>query len=172
MDDEILDVVDGHDSVIGTVNRKDYDSFLESKRGFIRAAYMFIVNSKSQIWVPVRTANKTIAPNGFDFSAAGHVESGEDYLKTMLREVQEEVNLELTADDLEFVAKLKSNKYRYMRVIYLYRSEITPNYNPSDFVSAEWLSPDELIEKIEQGHPAKGNLRETVEILKIHLKNS
>ncbi len=169
MDDEILDVVDGHDQVIGTVNRKDYNQFLQDDSGFIRAAELFIINSQGQLWVPVRTAHKTIAPNGYDYSAAGHIESGEDYLETIVRETREEINLDIKPNDIEFVAKLKSLSIKYIRCIYLLRTDKTPEYNPDDFASAEWLTPAELISKIDGGHPAKRNLRDTIIALEAYL---
>jgi isopentenyldiphosphate isomerase len=172
MDDEILDVVDGFDEVIGTVNRKDYDTWVNQKQGYIRAAELFIVNDKDEVWVPVRTADKRIAPNGYDFSAAGHVESGDDYLKTMIRETEEELNIKLHHDQLEFIATIKIADDRYITNIYLHRSNETPQFNPHDFVSAEWMTPQAAIENIDAGHPAKGSLRGKLNVLQVFLTES
>lgn len=169
MEDELLDIVNGHDEVIGKVNRKDYKQFLKDNKGFIRASELFILSSRGLLWVPIRTADKTIAPNGYDYSAAGHVGSGSDYIETIVREAKEEINLYITPQDIEFVAKLKSVSTRYIRSIYLLRTDNTPQLNPNDFVSAEWLSPSELIAKIDSGHPAKSNLREAVVTLQAYL---
>jgi len=171
MDDELLDLVDRNDTVIGTINRKDYSRLVAEKLGYIRAADLFIVNAKGEIYTPVRTAHKTIAPNGFDYSAGGHVGSGEDYLQTIIREVEEELNLRITAADLELIAKTISDEIRYIRHVYLVRSDETPTFNPDDFVSAEWLAPAALIQKIDAGHPAKSNLRETVVMLQGYLRS-
>lgn len=169
MDDEILDIVNGHDAVIGTMNRKDYKQFLQRGKGFIRASELFIINDQGKIWVPIRTADKKIAPNGYDYGAAGHVESGEDYLETMLRETKEEINLDISPDEIEFVAKLKSVLIKYIRSVYLLRTNETPRLNPDDFISAEWLSPSELIASIDNGHPTKSNLRDTAVTLQTYL---
>ncbi|MHB1865215.1 MAG: hypothetical protein ACYCPS_03585 [Candidatus Saccharimonadales bacterium] len=64
MGDELLDVVDGQDRIVGTIKRSNYKQLLKSDKTFIRASNMFIINDKGKIWVPVRTAHKTIAPNG------------------------------------------------------------------------------------------------------------
>jgi isopentenyldiphosphate isomerase len=58
---------------------------------------------------------------------------------------------------------------QYIRSIYLLRTDETPQFNPDDFVSAEWLSPDELIANIDNGHPTKSNLRDTVITLQTYL---
>jgi isopentenyldiphosphate isomerase len=172
VDDEILDLVNKNDEVIGTINRKNYDQMVEENRGYIRASEMFIINDKGQLWIPTRTATKTIAPNGFDYSAAGHVESGDTYEDTMIRETKEELNLDITAGNLEFVTKNISDLTRYVHTIYLLRSNENPKYNPDDFTEAEWMTPDELIEKIDAGHPAKMSLRGNVLILQSYLQTN
>jgi isopentenyldiphosphate isomerase len=169
MDIEILDVVDGHDRVIGTVNRKDYKQFMQDNRGYLRAAELFFMNDEGKIWVPVRTADKTIAPNGYDYSAAGHVVTGEDYLDTAIRETKEEVNVDLAVEDITFVATLKSESIKYIRRIYLVRTNATPVINPQEFQSAEWMSPAELIASIDNGHLAKDGLRDAAATLQAYL---
>lgn len=169
-DDELLDLVNQNDEVIGTINRKDYKQLLEKDLGYIRAVDLFIVNSQGQIYVPVRTADKTIAPNGYDYSVGGHVGAGEDYMSTLIRESEEELNLAIIEDDLEFMTKTVDDRIRYIRQIYILRSDETPVFNPADFVSAEWLDPSDLINKVDAGHPAKTNLRETVVMLQEYLQ--
>lgn len=55
-EDEILDLVDDKDEVIGKISRSQYDRLVTEKLDYIRAIYMFIRNSKGQLWVPKRTA--------------------------------------------------------------------------------------------------------------------
>lgn len=171
MDDELLDLVDRDDHVIGTINRMDYRQLFSGKIGYIRAADMFILNSKGQIYTPIRTSDKTIAPNGLDYSVGGHVGSGENYLSTIIREAKEELNLNISGEEIEQIAKTISDELRYIRCIYLMRSDKTPRLNPKDFVSAEWLDPLDVINKIDSGYPAKSNLRETIVILRSYLSS-
>lgn len=169
MDDELLDVVDGFDRVMGTMNRKDYDEWVQTKSGFIRAANMFVMNDEGKLWTPVRTADKKIAPNGYDFGAAGHVESGDDYVSTIIRETEEEINLTITEDDIEFIAKFKYPNTRYFCELFLLRTNQTPKFNPDDFVSAEWHTPEELAANIRAGHPTKKDILAAVDILRNYL---
>jgi len=169
MDDELLDLVDGHDRVIGTINRKDYKQLLQNDDKFIRASNLFILNDDGKLWTPIRTAHKTIAPNGYDYGAGGHVASGDDYLETIIKEAGEEVNIEIKPEKIEFVAKTKSPTTRYFATLYLLRTNTTPIFNKSDFVSAEWLSPEELINAINQGHAAKSDLLNSVVMLQAYL---
>lgn len=160
--DELLDLVNDKDVVIGTIWRGQYDQLMNEKLGYIRAIDMYIINSQRQIWVPKRPAHKRIAPNGLDFSAGGHVGSGESYMESALREIAEELNLDLKADDLIPVKKFRDDDVRYFREVYIYKSDKEPSYNPNDFVSAEWLSADALIAKLDSGAVAKTSIRETV----------
>lgn len=161
--DELLDIVNKDDEVIGTILRSNYDQLVEQKLGYIRAVEMFIQNDEGQLWIPTRTADKKIAPNGLDYSMGGHVESGESYEESALREIEEELNLKIDPSKLEFIKKFKPGVIPYFRNFYIYRSNESPVYNPNDFVGAEWLSPDEILKKIDSGMPAKTSLRETVE---------
>jgi isopentenyldiphosphate isomerase len=169
MDDKLLDLVNKNDEVIGTVNRKDYKQMLADNIGYIRASDLFIMNSKCKLYIPIRTANKTIAPNGFDYSVGGHVGAGDDYMQTIIREAQEELNLDINEQQIELIGKDVSDDIKYIRSIYLLRSDDTPTFNPNDFVSGGWLTPDEIISKIDAGHPAKINLKETIQLLKNYL---
>jgi len=170
-DDELLDLVDENDMVVGTINRADYHKLVNESLGYIRAAELFIVNDKGQVWTPVRTADKTIAPNGYDYSASGHVGAGETYLQALIRETKEEINLDISENELVFMAKIKSDDIRYFRSLYMLRSNVAPEFNPNDFVSAAWLQPDELIASIANGHPAKQSLRASVAMLVDYLAN-
>jgi 8-oxo-dGTP pyrophosphatase MutT (NUDIX family) len=167
-DGELLDIVNENDEVIGTILRSNYDELVEKKLGYIRAVEMFIQNDEGKLWVPTRTADQKIAPNGLDYSMGGHVESGEDYAESALREIEEELNLTIDPEKLEFVTKFRPSLIPYFRSFYIYRSNETPEYNPNDFVGAEWLTPEEILQKLDSGVPAKTSLRETVESLITH----
>lgn len=169
MKEEILDIVDRDENVIGQIARKDSQRVADEKLGYIRFADMFLVNTKGQIWTPIRTADKVIAPNGYDFSVGGHVEAGSDYVQTLIREAEEEINLHITEKDVEYIANVTYEAEGYKQSLYLFRTDITPTFNPSDFISAAWLNPSELIANIDNGHKAKGNLKSSVLLLRRYL---
>lgn len=161
-DDELLDLVDSRDRVIGTILRsRKHD--LEPQQ-FLRAAELFIQNRHGQLWVPRRQKHKTIAPGGLDFSASGHVAAGESYLKALEREVKEELNLEINHEQLKLIHKFPPTgaERLFFRSVYLYTTDETPSYNPQDFSSYEWLRPEELLKLLRNGEPAKRSLLETV----------
>lgn len=162
MEDELLDLVDDNDRVIGTILRSESNRLAQDGRGYIRAVDMFIQNDAGKLWIPIRTLHKRIAPGGLDFSMGGHVESGETYDETIIRETQEELNLTLNPNKLTLIKKFAPAETPYFRQVYLYRTNDTPMFNPDDFMSAEWLTPEELAAKLDAGAPAKSSIRPTV----------
>lgn len=49
-----------------------------------------------------RSSHKDSFPDCYDISCAGHVEAGADYLESALRELQEELGITATPQDLEY----------------------------------------------------------------------
>lgn len=167
-ENELLDIVDVNDQVIGTIRRGEYDRLLKENLGYLRAIDVFLVNGQGKIWVPKRPPHKKIAPNGLDYSCGGHVASGETYLESALREISEELSVDLDEKDLEFVKIFHHEGIRFLQAVYLYYSDEVPDYNPDDFVSWEWLTPKELLAKLDSGIPAKSSIRPTVaELLRL-----
>jgi 8-oxo-dGTP pyrophosphatase MutT (NUDIX family) len=167
-DKETLDLVDDKDEVIGTIDRAEYDRMVAQNLGYIRSVELLIRNSKGKYWIPTRTADKKIAPNGLDYSMGGHVDAGEEYIEAALREIREELNLFLKPEDIIFITKFPPDLIHYFRVVYLYETDDTPEYNPADFVKAEWLSLKEIEQRLESGIPAKRNLLMTIQEVEKH----
>lgn len=163
VDMEILDLVNDQDEVIGTIDRNDYDRMVEQNLGYLRSVELLIRNSEGRYWIPTRTGDKRIAPNGLDYSMGGHVDAGEEYIDAALREIREELNLDLKPEDLIFVTKFEPASIHYFRVVYLYETDETPQYNPADFVKAEWLSLYEIEQRLNSGVPAKRDLLMTIQ---------
>jgi isopentenyldiphosphate isomerase len=64
--DELLDLVDSNDEVIGTITAGNF--YMQPvNAGYIRAADAFIQNDEGKLWVPTRSLHKAIAPSGLDF---------------------------------------------------------------------------------------------------------
>ena len=165
-DVELLDLVDKNDNVIGTIWRSKSNSLSETKAGFIRAATALIQNDKGDLWIPRRTADKRIAPNGLDSSMQEHIGSGESYLEATIRGFKEELNLDVVEDQLEYIGTVSpDDELYYFVALYILKSNDVPEYNPKDFVGYEWIKPDELIKRLENGEPSKKSLLSTTKLL-------
>lgn len=90
--DELLDIVNEHDEVIGQRYRSQ---LILGKEYTIRSINVFIENDQGQLWIPRRTKDKKVLPLALDLSVSGCVSSGETYEQAFAREVAEEVNLDI-----------------------------------------------------------------------------
>ncbi len=165
--DEYLDLVDESDHVIGKKKRSEV--YAEHLSNF-RVVNAFVVNSRGEIWIPRRVANKRIFPLCLDMSIGGHVESGETYEQTLKRETQEELNVDIDTAQVRFLGHLTPQKdgvSAFMNV-YEIKMEEAPNYNKDDFTEYFWLSPKALFERIDQGERIKGDLPILVKIFYGH----
>ena len=99
---EILDVVDAHDKVIGQVARgRVHEEALRH-----RAVHIFVFNSEGDLFVQKRSPNKDEFPNVWTSSCGGHVDSGEDYVDAARRELKEELSIDVQDPfSLKFIFK-------------------------------------------------------------------
>ncbi len=154
--EEYLDLIDADDKVIGRKLRSDI--YAEGLKNF-RVINVFLKNSKEELWIPRRTAHKATAPLALDFSASGHVSSGESYEEAFAKEVQEELNIDVSKVPYKELAYLthKDGFDLFMKIFEI-QSDETPQYNPDDFTEAFWLTPQELLRRIEKGDLAKTDI--------------
>lgn len=87
--EEILDLVDEHDTVIGTMPRTDV--FAQGRTNF-RLVSVFLRDSQGHFLIPRRTNHKSDYPNCFA-CVGGCVQSGETYDQACARELFEETGL-------------------------------------------------------------------------------
>lgn len=161
--DEYLDLVDENDQVIGKKKRSEVYS--ENLFNF-RVVNAFAVNSKGEIWIPRRAANKRIFPLCLDMSMGGHVESGETYEQALKRETQEELNIDTDKVQVCLLGHLtpQEDKVSAFMNVYEIKTEGPPDYNKDDFTEYFWLTPKALFERIAQGEKTKGDLPILVKI--------
>ena len=161
MPEEILDLVNEHDAVIGQLPRAE---IYRRKLPNFRVVNAFIRDDQNRVWIPTRSANKTLYPLHLDVSVGGHVAAGEHYDEALLREAEEEAALELTPQHVTRIAYL-TPKDGVSAFMWLYEIRgVTPQLNPNDFVSAQWLSLEALQHKVNT-EPVKGDLPRLLEYL-------
>lgn len=159
--DEYLDLVDDSDGVIGRKLRSEVYS--EGLSNF-RVVNAFIENSKGEIWIPRRSANKRIFPLCLDMSMGGHVESGETYEDALRRESREELNIDTDIVGVRLLGHLSPGKNGVSAHMNVYgiKMEEAPDYNRDDFVEYFWLTPQKFFERIANGEKAKSDLPKLV----------
>lgn len=87
--DEIFDLVDADDRVIGQAPRAEVH-----RRGLRhRAVHIFVEDAAGRFFLQLRAPTKDLHPNTWDSSASGHLGAGEGYDATAARELEEELGL-------------------------------------------------------------------------------
>ncbi len=85
--DELLDIVDEHDRVVGQARRAE----TYQKRLRHRCAFVLARDADDRIFVHRRTATKLVFPSLYDMFVGGVVSAGESYDEAALRESEEEL---------------------------------------------------------------------------------
>lgn len=154
---EFLDIVDINDAVIGQLSR---DLIYKNKLSNFRTVNGFLLNSLGELWIPTRQLDKDLWPLHLDASIGGHVQAGETYEEAFSREAKEELNLDLTIQNVQDLGKLtpiEHNVTSYMK-LFLIITESSPTFNLLDFIKGEWLSSKDIKDKFKQGTLAKPDL--------------
>jgi 16S rRNA (adenine1518-N6/adenine1519-N6)-dimethyltransferase len=114
---EIFDVVDERDRVVRQASRHE----VHKNKWLHRAVHIFVFNRAGELFLQKRSRWKDAHPGRWDSSAAGHVEAGDDYEPTALREVREELGVEV--ERVELVAKIGAGEMTGWEFAHLYRAE-------------------------------------------------
>lgn len=124
---ELLDVLDENGNKTGEVEER---SEVYRKGLWHRSSHIWIINDNNELLVQRRNPYKATFPNLWAISVAGHVDSGETSVDTAIRELKEEVNLDVDPSELEFLFTIKREtpyKDSFLRVfddVYLLRKNI------------------------------------------------
>lgn len=95
--DEILDIVDANGKPTGKTALKSE----AHKNGlYHNTIHLWLYTNDGEILLQQRSHKKAIYPLLWDVSVAGHIDTGETFIKAALRETKEEIGLELNAKDL------------------------------------------------------------------------
>ncbi|MFZ2149648.1 MAG: NUDIX domain-containing protein [Minisyncoccia bacterium] len=99
---ELLEVVDGNDSIIGLEDRKKIhrDGLLH------REIHIFFITPKGEIIFQHRAKNKDTFPDKLDATVAGHVEPNASYEETAVKETKEETGLDIKPKSLILLEKM------------------------------------------------------------------
>ncbi len=101
----------GNQSVLIDVLDENGDSTGESKTKteiheqalWHNSSHIWIYNFKGEMLLQLRARDKDSYPGLWDISVAGHNDSGETPIESAIREMNEEIGLDVTSEQLEFV---------------------------------------------------------------------
>lgn len=164
MQDEMLDIVDDQDQIVGQMSRSDV--YAQNKYHF-RVVNAFVVNDQGQLWIPRRSKHKKLFPLCLDASMGGHVSAGETYQQAFERELYEELGLQAADFHVALIVQLNPLQHQTSAFMNLYviKCQSVPDFNTKDFCEYFWLTPHELITKLSNGDQGKGDLIKMVQYL-------
>ena len=135
---EIFDVVDDQDRVIGQAPRADVHA-----RGLNhRAVHVFLFNPEGLLFVQKRSAAKDTFPLCYDSSASGHLLAGEGYDSAAVRELQEELGLQMTAADLQKHFQITACEETGREFVWVYsvQTNRAPKIDPVEIAEGAFLA--------------------------------
>lgn len=89
---EIFDIVDENDQVIGKAKRGEVHG---NNKLIHRSVGIIVINAKGEVFLQQRSATKDTDPLKWTISCSGHVNSGDNYENTAHRELVEELGVDL-----------------------------------------------------------------------------
>jgi isopentenyl-diphosphate Delta-isomerase len=141
--DEIFDVVNERDEVVGQSTRREVHA-----RGLRhRAVHVLVFNAHGQVFLQKRSMEKDSAPGCWDSSCSGHLDAGEDYLPAAVRELVEEIGLKIARPQLLMpILRSEACVDTGNEFVWVYRlaSEGPFVLNPAEIERGEWFSPADV----------------------------
>jgi len=156
---ELLDVVDENDQIIAVKTRGEIHA-----RGLMhRAVHILVFNGRGELFLQLRSMQKDEQPGKWDTSAAGHVDSGEDYRACALREIHEELGIAVV-EPLEELFKLPASARTGYEHCMVYRCDFDGplELDPDEIDDGRWLSAAEMDRRVDAADP---DLTEAVRLI-------
>ena len=104
---EYIDIFDYNNNPTGEIKEKTQ---AHEDGNFHRTAYVWIMNDKKELLLQKRSATKKSHPNFWDISGVGRIRAGETVIEGAIRELKEELGVEVKEEDLQYIATIKSTK--------------------------------------------------------------
>jgi isopentenyldiphosphate isomerase len=141
MTEEIFDVVNEQDEVIGQQPRREVH-----RLGLMhRAVHVLVFNAAGQVFLQKRSLKKDRQPGLWDSSASGHVDAGEDYDACAVRELREEIGLCVPAAPPRLF-KLSAGLETDQEHVWVYRCEGEGPFRlePEEIEGGDWFAREEV----------------------------
>ncbi len=138
MSEEIFDVVNAADEVIDRRPRSEVH-----RLGLMhRAVHVLVFNSRGEVFLQQRSLTKDRQPGLWDSSASGHLDTGEGYDDCAVRELGEELGLQVEKVP-ERLFKLSASEKTDQEHVWVYRCRAEGPFqlHPEEIRGGGWFSP-------------------------------
>ena len=139
--DELLDIVDEADRVVGRARRGE----AMARRLRHRAVFILVRDARDRVFVHRRTAMKLVFPSRYDMFVGGVVGAGESYDDAALREAQEELGVQgLPAPVPLFSFLYETSEHTWWSRVYQVRCEVPVDPQAEEVAWHAFLTDEEL----------------------------
>jgi isopentenyl-diphosphate Delta-isomerase len=143
--DEIYDVVDKMDKVIGQATRRE----IHQKKLLHRSIHILVFNSKNEVFLQKRSMAKDENPGLWDTSSAGHVDTGESYDECAHRELWEELGIKSILEPLDKIQACPETYHEHVQ-IYTCKTNATIEINLDEISEGKYSSLEILENQIQR----------------------
>jgi isopentenyl-diphosphate delta-isomerase len=141
--EELFDVVDGQDEVIGQAPRRE----VHARNLLHRAVHVLVHDAAGRLFLQRRSLSKDSFPGCWDASCTGHVDAGEDYETAARRELGEELGWHDARQELHHVTKLTAGPetgYEFIEIFLLGPIDGPFVLHPEEIIEGRWADPRRL----------------------------
>ncbi len=134
-EDEVFDIVDHLDRVVGRATRGK----VHQCQLWHRAIHVLVFDRAGRVLLQKRSMLKDSAPGRWDSSCSGHLDAGEDYAPAARRELGEEIGL--TGEfDLKPWLRIEARKETGWEFVWVYRVAHSGPFqaHPAEIDRLEW----------------------------------
>jgi isopentenyl-diphosphate delta-isomerase type 1 len=141
MNEEVFDVVNDRDEVVGRQTRGMVHQ-LGLKH---RAVHVLVFNRRGELFLQKRSMMKDTFPGAWDSSTSGHVDTGESYDACAVRELWEEIGLK-TEQAPARLFKIDAQAETGQEFVWVYQHEAEGPFtlHPEEIETGGWFEPAEI----------------------------
>jgi 16S rRNA (adenine1518-N6/adenine1519-N6)-dimethyltransferase len=143
---EVFDVVDENDEVVEQRTRGEVHRLGLRHR----AVHVFVFNKRGELLLQQRSHLKDVSPMAWDSSAAGHLDSGEEYATAAVRELREELGIEV--ERTEKVLKIEAGPGTDNEFVELHQVSYqgSVRWAADEVHTGAWFAPEMVTEWVKE----------------------
>lgn len=161
---ELLDIRDRQGKPTGEIKERER---VHEDGDLHGTAHVWVLRMKApdscDLLLQKRSADKDSFPGCYDISSAGHIPSGQDFLTSALRELEEELGIIASPEDLIFIGmhegytetEFRGKPFRNHEIskVYLYTKPVRIEdltLQAEEVESVKWMDLEDCIKKAEE----------------------
>lgn len=155
---EYFDVLNEQGEFTGKVEARE---ICHEKGLWHRAIYGFIFNKNGDVLLQKRSVSKKLWPNLWDITAGGHVLAGEFGIQALIREMKEELGIDVDKNEIMYLVGSTSTNIQgniinnHFNECYIVTKDIEISQiklQEEEVSDIRWFSKQEILEKINNNY--------------------